>query len=102
MRTVALIVPAVRSSPLLGQGEDVVPQPSLEMAFHLGQVEERPQATLGKRLGVVEDEQPEVEQAAEHRLAVHLQVPLVQVPAAGADEQGRGLVVERVRPAVRR
>ena len=54
----------------LGVDEDVVPEPRLGVALELGQVEVRP-APATERLGaVVEQVQPEVEQAGRHRRAV--------------------------------
>ena len=55
---------AVRDlQPLLGEGEDVVPQPRLEVGLHLGQVEVRPGAVGDQGLGVVEEVQAEVDEA---------------------------------------
>ena len=71
-------------SAVLGVGEDVVPEPRLQVALHLGQVEVRPAAALEQLRGVVEEVEAEVDQRADRRLAVDRQVPLVQVPAARA------------------
>ena len=49
-----------------------------------------------QRLGVVEEEQAEIEQRAGDRLAVDQEVLLVQVPAARAHQQRRDLVVQLV------
>ena len=76
--------------------EHVVPQPRLEMRFELGQVEIRPGAARNQFLGVVEEIEPEIEQAAGHRAAVDLDVLLRQVPAARAHQQHRGLLVEAI------
>ena len=82
--------------------EDVVPQPRLEVRLHLRQVEVRPAAAREQLLRVVEEVQREIEDRAGHRLAVDRDVLLVQVPAARARDQHRGLVVQPVllaRPA---
>ena len=76
--------------------EDVVPEPRLEMALQLRQVEVRPAAACDRPPGRVEHVQAEVEQASRHRLAVDEQVPLGQVPAARPHEQRRHLVVQAV------
>ena len=49
----------------------------------------------------MEDVEPEVEQAARHGRAVDQDVPLDQVPPAGADQQGRHDLVQAIDPAVR-
>jgi len=85
---------------VLGAHEDVVPQARLEMALHLGQVEERAGAARDLLLAVVEQEQAEVEDAARDALAVDQHMLLVQVPAARAHLQGGDLVVELVGLAV--
>ena len=76
--------------------EDVVPEPRLPMALELRQVEVRPAAACDRPLGRVEHVEPEVEQAARHRLAVDQHVALGQMPAARPDEQRRDLVVQAV------
>ena len=81
---------------LLRADEHVVPQPGLEVALHLGQVEVRARPAGEGLLGVVEEEEAEVEEAPGNRLAVDLHVALDQVPAARPDEQDRGLLLERV------
>src|SRR5690606_2276210 len=81
--------------------ERVVPEPRLEVALHLRQVEVRALALVELALGTVEEVEPEVEQGARHGLAVDEEVLLVQVPAARPDDDGRELAVllERVRLA---
>src|SRR5436190_8089741 len=54
---------------LLGKRESVVPEPSLEMALELWQVEVRPRAALEQLGGVVETREREVEQARRNRLS---------------------------------
>ena len=81
---------------ILRRLEDVVPQARLEMALHLGQVKIRPRAARQQFLGVVEEVQREVEDAARYRLAVDQDVLFVEVPAARARDEHRGLVVQRV------
>ena len=84
------------AEPLLREQEDVVPQPRLEMALELRQVEIRPGAARDQLLGVVEDVQAEVEQRAAHRLPVDGEVRFGQMPAARPHQQRRDLVAEPV------
>jgi hypothetical protein len=79
---------------LLGVREDVVPEGGLFVGLHLRQVEVRSGAAFQQLLGVVEEVEAEVDQGSHGRLAVHRQVPLVEVPAARAHHD------RRVRPAV--
>ena len=81
---------------VLGGHEHVVPQPRLEMALELGQVEVGAGAARQRFLGVVEEVEAEIEQRPRHRLAVDRHVPLEQMPAARAHEQHRRLVVQLV------
>ena len=74
-------------------GEDVVPEPGLEMALQLGQVEGRRRALRHLGLGVVEEVEAEVEQRAGHRLAVDDHMAFGQMPAARAHHQHGGLVL---------
>lgn len=74
---------------VLGEVEDVVPQPGLEVRLHLGQVEVRAVAALDELVRAVEEVQAEVEERARDGLAIDGYVLLLQVPAAGADDQGR-------------
>ena len=75
--------------------EHVVPQPRLEMALHLRQVEIGAAAARQQLLGVVEEIQAEIEQRAGHRLRRRPDMLLRQVPAARAHQQDGGLGVER-------
>jgi hypothetical protein len=73
--------------------------------LHLGQVKEWAEAgTLAGAEGsvVVEEVEAEVDEAADGRLAVDEDVRLGEVPAAGADEELGGSVVELVLPPARR
>ncbi len=77
-----------QSEPLLGKGEDVVPEPRLEVVLELGQVVEGAGALFMEVLGVVEEVQPEVDESGDGRAAVDLDVLLRQVPAPGPDDDG--------------
>ena len=80
---------ALHTDVILGEVEHVVPQPSLQMRFHLREVEVRSGAPLDELGRVVEEVQTEVEQAARDGLAVDGEMLLVQMPSAGAgDERG--------------
>jgi hypothetical protein len=86
---------------VLGEHEGVVPQPCLEMALHLGQVEVGAGATVDLGLGAVEEVQPEVEQACRHAFAVDEHVLLGEVPAARPDHDRGGFVAQGVVLALR-
>ncbi len=94
--------PRVEPQPLLAEVEHVVPQPRLEVALHLREVEVGPAAALEQLEGVVEEVEAEVEERPGHGLTVDDQMLLGQVPAARADQQRRDLVVEPVLGAVGR
>ena len=81
---------------ILSQVEDVVPQARLEVALELGQVEIRSAALFEQPLGVMKEVEAKIEEAARHRLAVNLDMSLVQVPATRPDEKGRNLIVQPV------
>ena len=95
-------VPCGDAERRLGVREDVVPQPRLEMALELGQVEGRRRALGHLQPGAMEDVEAEVEQRARHRLAVDQQVALVEVPAARPDHQRRRVGLDRIELAARR
>src|SRR5260221_8828979 len=78
---------------VLGEIENIVPEPRLEMTLHFRQIKIRAAAALQQFGGIVEEIQTEVEQAAGNRLAVHENVLLWQMPAARTHEQRRGLRV---------
>src|ERR1019366_7685955 len=77
----------------LREVEGVVPQPRLQVALQLGQVEVGALALVELALRAVEEVQREVEQAAGYPLAVHQYVLLVQMPAARPHDDGRELLV---------
>ena len=60
---------------VLGEDEDLVPEPGLEVALHLGQVVVRAVAVLQQLPGHVEEVQAEVHQRAHGVFAVDQQVP---------------------------
>jgi len=68
---------------VLCEVEDVVPQSSLEVTLHLGQVVVGAGATLHELLCVVVEVDTEVEQTAGNGLAIDGEVLLLQVPATG-------------------
>lgn len=63
------------------------------MALHLGQVEVGAEAAALRLKGVVEEVEAKVEQAARDGLAVDDEVLLLEVPAAGADDERRQAAV---------
>ncbi len=74
---------------VLGVDEDVVPQPGLEVALELGQIEVGPGFPGQQALDVVEVVETEIHQAGRKGLAVHLQVALHQVPAPRSHHEDR-------------
>ena len=74
---------------VLGKVEDIVPETSLEMRLHLGEVEVGAEAALDGLEGVVEEVQTKVEERTADGLTVDGDVLLLKVPATGADNQGR-------------
>ena len=88
--------PLVEPELVLGQDECVVPEPCLQMVLELGQVEVRPRAALEQLGRVVEEGEPEVEEARRDRLTVDEGVALVQVPAARARDEHCRLLVQPV------
>jgi hypothetical protein len=77
---------------VLGQDEDVVPEPGFEVVLDLGQVEVRTLALREQAAGVVEEVQAEVHDAPGDGFAVDQHVLLGQVPAAGPDHDGGQLL----------
>src|SRR5439155_16677121 len=73
----------------VGVGEDVVPQPGLEVALHLRQVEVRATALVQQGFRVVEEVQSKVDERADRGFAVHAEVSFGEVPAAGAHDDDR-------------
>ncbi len=84
---------------VLRQVEGVVPEPGLEVAFHLGQVEVRALALGELPSRAVEEVQREIEQAARDALPVDEHVLLLQMPA-GRPDHDRGELVVRREPVV--
>ena len=87
---------------LLGDDEDVVPEPRLVPVLQLRQVEVRSAAAAEGLPGVVEEEEPEVEDAGRDGAAVDQRVLLDQVPAARTHQKCGDLVLEPVLLAVPR
>src|SRR5205823_9249441 len=78
---------------VLCEVENVVPQTRLEVALQLREVEVRTASLVEQAPRVAKEVHPEIEQAARHWLPVHLDVPLLEVPAPRPDQQGRDLLV---------
>ena len=81
---------------ILREVEDVIPEPRLEVAFELGQIEVGTAALAEKALRVVEEVQAEIEEAAGDRLSASQDMALVEMPAAGTHDQRGHLLVELV------
>jgi hypothetical protein len=72
---------------VLGHVEDIIPQPSLEMRLHLGQVEVWSRSALDELVCVVEEVQSEVEQSTGDWLAVDREVLLLEMPSSRASNE---------------
>ncbi len=81
---------------LLRGAEDVVPEPRLQMALHLGKVEVGPGPAREQAARVVKEVKTEVEEARRDRPAIDAQVRLVEMPAARADHERRDMLVQAV------
>jgi len=65
----------------LGIPKYLVPEPCLQVAFGLRQIEIRATSAVQQLASIVKEVQTEVHEGAYCRLAVHEHVPFVQVPA---------------------
>ena len=72
---------------MLGGDKDVVPKAGLQVSLQLGDVEVRAGPLADEVVDVVVEVQAEVEEGAGRHLAVDGDVRLVQMPAAGPDEE---------------
>ena len=80
---------AVDAKLVLRRVENVVPEPRFQVGFDLGQIEIRPGAVREQRLGVMEEEQREIDNGGRGRGTVDAQVAFDHVPATGPhDERG--------------
>ena len=91
-----MIEPCGIAELVLRQHEGVVPEPRLEVALQLRQIEVRPRPALELLPCVVEDGEPEVEERRRDGLAVEQHVALRQMPAARAHDERRRLLVQPV------
>ena len=71
---------------ILSEIEHIVPQARFEVALELRQIEIGAAAARQQFLGVVEEEQSEIEQRARDRRAVDQEMLFDQVPAARANK----------------
>src|SRR2546427_9493978 len=93
--------PSRDSELVLREIENIVPEPRLEMAFELRDVEVGAASLFQQTLDVVKEVEAEVEEAAGDRLAVDLEMSLVEVPPTWPHQQRRDLVVQPVFLALR-
>ena len=89
--------PSRNAQRLLCRNEDVVPETRLEVRLELGKVEVRTGPAVELLASVVEEGQPKVEEARGDGSSVHQHVPLIQMPAARANDQRRQAFVEGIR-----
>lgn len=78
---------------VLSKVEGVVPETSLEVALHLGEVEVRSESLLLGLEGIVEEVETEIEERTGDGLAINSDVLLLEVPSTGTDDEGRELAV---------
>ena len=76
--------------------EDVVPEPGLVVVLQLRKVEVGAGSPVQGLPGTVEEDEAEVHEAGRGGSTVDLDVTFGQVPAAGPDDEGGRLVVQRV------
>ena len=81
---------------ILRKVENVVPQPRLEMALELGQIEVRAAALPKQPLRVVKEVQTEIEQASRNRSTANEHVPLIEMPSARPHQKRRDLFIQAV------
>ena len=81
---------------ILGEREGLRPEPSLEPALELREVEVRAASALELLPRVVEEGEAEVEEARGDGLALDEQMAFREVPAARADHERRHLLVEAI------
>ena len=81
---------------LLGELENIVPKPRLEMGLHLRQVEIRPGVACKQLFGVVKEIQRKVEYRSRNGLPVHKQMLFIQMPASRARNQNRHLAFQPI------
>ena len=89
--------PAGEAERSLGVDEDVVPEPRLEVALHLGEIEVRAAPAGDEFAGVVEEQEAPIEERRRDTLAGEGDVLLLHVPAAGTRDDDGGAALERVR-----
>jgi len=77
----------------LGEGEDVIPEASLQVVLHLGEVKVWTGSSLNKLTGVVEEVEGEVENRAGNWSIVDGHPRLVEMPSSGAKRQSPGYIL---------
>src|SRR2546422_758613 len=87
---------AIELELVLGPAEDLLPEPRLEVALELGQIEIRTGPTIEQTSRVVERVQAEVDDRAGDRETVGVEMLLDEMPSARADDERRRPLVELV------
>src|SRR5438477_2033507 len=77
---------ARNSNLILHEIEDVVPYPRLDVALHFWQIKIWTGAAIDQLVGIMEEEQPEIEEAPNNRFSIDQNMFLVQVPTARPNE----------------
>src|SRR5262249_34950115 len=83
---------AVEPERVLGERERARPEPCLEVALELGQIEVRAASARELAPGAVKDVEAEIEEARGDRYPTDLHVPFGQVPPAGSYEKRRPIL----------
>ena len=78
---------APHANVVLRQVECIVPQPSLKMRLHLGQVEVWSRSALDELVCVVEEVQSKVEQPTRDGLSINGEVLLLEMPSSRASNE---------------
>lgn len=73
-----------KANNVLGEVENIVPEPCLKVRFHLGKVEVRSVPILNELLSVVKEIETEVKQATRNSFTIDDEVPLLKMPSSRA------------------
>jgi hypothetical protein len=76
--------PTRHTDPILRNTENIIPKAGFEMTFHLGEVKVWACAGLDQFMGIVEEIETEIEDAAGDRLTINDKVFLIEMPTSRA------------------
>src|SRR5271163_1683468 len=76
--------PTRHTDPILRNTENIIPKAGFEMTFHLGEVKVWTCAGLDEFVGIVEEIETEIKDAAGDRLTINDKVFLIEMPTSRA------------------